>query len=77
VEIHLGILTGRAGWNEQDAIHRADLLTLGLGKKSLTLGASVRIDLVMLRSEKDGIVGTFLHADGAVNAFVGNEQGHG
>ena len=76
-DIHLRKLVERTGWNGQDAVHRADLLTLRLGEKSLAFGTSVGVDFVMLRPGNDGIVGTFRHADGAVDAFVGNEQGHG
>ena len=61
----------------RNAGHWADLHALGLVKVAYAFGAFVRVNLVNLRAHVDGLVGAFGLADVAVNAFVGNDQGHG
>jgi len=62
---------------ERDACDRAQELALRFFKVTDTLGALVRIDLVILVAHRNGIVGAFGFADVAVDAVVGNQKGHG
>src|SRR5690606_24349724 len=62
---------------ERDALDRADLLALRRVEVADALRAAVRIDLVDLRSLRDRLIGADRLADIAVDAFVGDDQGHG
>lgn len=64
-------------WVQNDAIHRADLDTLGRLIVTDALGAQVRVDLVDLIALKDRAIGAFRFAHIAVDAFVSNGQCHG
>ena len=57
----------------QDAIHRANLLALGLIVMPDTLRAEIGIDFINFFALRNGIVGAFWFAHIAVDAFVGNE----
>ena len=61
----------------RNAGHRADLHTLRLVKMTDALGALVRVDLVDLGPQKDGLVRALGLANIAVDALVGDDQGHG
>ena len=54
-----------------DTVYGAYLHTLGLIKKSDTLGAQIRIDNIRF-SFADGLIGTFGNAGSAGYAFIGN-----
>ena len=58
----------------QDAVHRADLLALGLIVMPDTLRAEVGIDFLNFFALRNGVVGAFWFAHNAVDAFVGNKQ---
>ena len=73
-QLFLGLLMLRV---QNDAIHRADLDTLGRLIVTDALGAQVRIDLVDLIALKDRAIGAFRFAHIAVDAFVSNGQCHG
>src|SRR5690606_9341360 len=62
---------------QRNAVHGADLLTLGLVEMADALGAQVRVDDVDFLALGDGPVRAFRFADVAVDAVVGNHQGHG
>jgi hypothetical protein len=62
---------------ERDAIHGADLLALRLVVVADAFGAQVGVDHVDLLSLGDGAVRTLGLADVAVDAVVGDDQGHG
>ena len=64
-------------WIDRDAGHRAELHALRLVEVADTLGALVRVDLVDLLAHRDGLVGALGFADVAVDALVGDQQGHG
>jgi hypothetical protein len=61
---------------EGDAIHWANLLALGFIKVTDTLGALVGVDDVNLVTLGDGTIRAFRLADVAIDALVGNHQGH-
>src|SRR5690606_30726099 len=61
---------------ERDAVHRAHLLTLGFVVVADAFGAQVGVDDVDLLALGDGAVGAFGFADVAVDAVVGDFQGH-
>src|SRR5690606_35447613 len=62
---------------QRNAVHGADLLTLGLVEMADALGAQVRVDDVDFLALGNGPVRAFRFADVAVDAVVGNHQGHG
>tara|TARA_R110000851_G_scaffold15429_1_gene51019 strand:+ start:6040 stop:6288 length:249 start_codon:yes stop_codon:yes gene_type:complete len=66
-----------AFWVEGDAVHWANLLALRLVVVAHALGAQVRVDDIDLLAWGDRIIGAFGLADVAINALVGNHQGHG
>src|SRR5688572_28319903 len=59
-----------------DAIHRADLLALGFVVMADALGAQVRVYDVDLFALGNGLVRAFGFADVAIDAVVGDDQGH-
>lgn len=59
-----------------DTFHRAEDLTLGFIKVSHAFGAAGRVDHVVLGPHMDGRVRALRFADVAVDAFVGDTQGH-
>jgi len=64
------------GGVERNAVDRADLLTLRRVEMADALGAAVGIDDVDLRPLRDRAVRAFGLADVAVDALVGDDQGH-
>ena len=60
-----------------DAGHWADLHALGLVEMADTFGAAFRVDLINLLAQENRLVGTFGFADIAIDALVGDHQGHG
>jgi hypothetical protein len=56
-----------------DAVHRADLATLGGVVVSHAFRAKGGVDHVDLRAYGDGVVGTLRFTDIAVDAFIGNQ----
>ena len=60
----------------QDAVHRANLLTLRLIVVSDALCAEVGVDFVNFLALRDGIIGAFGFAYVAVDALVGNKERH-
>src|SRR5882672_1311366 len=61
---------------QRDAIHGADFLALRAVVVADALGAFVRIDLVDLFALENGVVRALRLAHVAVDAFVGDHQGH-
>ena len=61
----------------RDAAHRADLHALRLVEVADAFGAARRVDLVDLRAHRDRLVRALGLAHIAVDAFVGDQQGHG
>lgn len=61
-------------WNTGDG---TDLNALRRFKVSYALGASMRIDLVVLFAHRNCLIGALRFAHVAVDAFVGDEQCHG
>lgn len=59
-----------------DAFHRAEYLTLGFIKVPHAFCAAGRVDYVVLRPHMYGRVRALRFADVAVDAFVGDTQGH-
>src|SRR5262245_1756226 len=64
------------GGVERNAVDRADLLALRRVEMADSLGAAVGIDDVDLRPLRDRAVRAFRLADVAVDALVGDDQGH-
>jgi hypothetical protein len=64
-------------WMNGNAGHGTHLHTLGFVEMTDTLGAFRRVDLVDLRPKVNGLVGAFRLAHVAVDALVGDHQGHG
>jgi hypothetical protein len=64
-------------WVDRNAGHGADLHALGLVKMTHTLGAFLRINLVDLGPQKDGLVRALGLADITIDALVSDDQGHG
>ena len=62
---------------DRDAAHRAQLHALRLVEVAHALGAALGIDLVDLLAHRDRLVGALGLADIAVDALVGDPQGHG
>ena len=62
---------------QRNAIYRADLLALRLVVMADALGAQVRVDDVNFFALRDRSVRALRLADVAVNAVVGDDQGHG
>ena len=61
---------------DRDARHRADLHALGFVKVSDTLGAFGRVDFVNFRAQINRLIGALGLTHIAVDAFVGDHQGH-
>jgi hypothetical protein len=61
---------------DENTFDRADELALMLGVMSDAFGAKLRVDLENLRALGDGAVRAFRFAYVAVDAFIGNHQGH-
>ncbi len=59
------------------ASHGTDLLALGLIEMPDALGAFIGIDLIDQGPHENGIIRTFRFADVAIDAIVGDHQGHG
>ncbi|KFC51122.1 hypothetical protein DK37_24595 [Halomonas sp. SUBG004] len=64
-------------WVEGNTVHRAHLLALRLVEVADALGAQIGVDHVNLLTGRDRVIRAFRFADVAVNAFVGDHQGHG
>jgi hypothetical protein len=63
-------------WIDRNTSHRTDLHTLGLIKVTHALCALVGIDFINFRAKVDRLIGAFRFADIAVDAFIGDHQGH-
>ena len=61
---------------ERYAVHRADLHALGLVEMAHAFGAELRVYDVDLGALGDGAVGALRFANVAVDAFIGDDQGH-
>ena len=59
-----------------DAVHRADLDTLGFVVVADAFGALVGVDFVDFRTLRNRFVRALGLANVAVDAFVGDHQGH-
>ncbi|MCY1513730.1 hypothetical protein D9M68_482420 [compost metagenome] len=77
VLVHQLILAFDMGLIEGNAVDRADLLALGLVVVADALGAEVGIDHVDLLALGNGAVWALGFADVAVDAVVGDLEGHG
>jgi hypothetical protein len=62
---------------DRNAGDRTDLHTLRLAEVADTFGAALRIDDVNLGAERDRLVRALRLANVAVDALVGDDQGHG
>ena len=62
---------------DQNAFDRTDFYALGRLKVAYAFRAAGRINNVELLSLKDRFVRAFGLADITIDAFVGNQQGHG
>ena len=60
-----------------DTGHRADLHALRLIKMTHAFGALVRVDLVDLGPQKNGLIRALGLADITIDALVGDDQSHG
>jgi hypothetical protein len=60
-----------------DALHRADGDALRGIEVADALGAATGIDDIDLHALGDGLIGAFRLADIAIDALVGDHQGHG
>lgn len=63
----------RIEWN---AVHRANLLALRFFVVTNTFRTFMRVDFVNLRPHKNRVIRAFGFTHVAVNAIVGNHQGH-
>jgi hypothetical protein len=61
----------------RNAIDRANLAALRRIEVAYALGTLARIDDVDLVALRNRVIGAFRFANVAVDAFVGNDQGHG
>ena len=61
---------------DRNAGHRAHLHALRFVKMANALGASGGVDLVNDLAQVNGLVGAFGFAHIAIDAFVGDHQGH-
>src|SRR6218665_1967211 len=77
VFLHQLVLALDTGLVEGDAVHRADLLALRLVVVADAFGAQVGVDHVDLFALGNRGVGALGLADVAVDAVVGDLQGHG
>ncbi len=59
------------------ASHGTDLLALGLIEMPDALSAFVRMDLIDQRPHEDGVIRALGFANVAIDAIVGDHQGHG
>ena len=62
---------------DRDARHRADLHALRFVKMADAFGAFFGVDLIDLLAQINRFVRAFGLADVAVDALVGDQQGHG
>src|SRR5690606_32705074 len=69
----LGFFPFRIDLNTLD---RTDDLTLRLAMVPDAFGALGRVDFIEIHPHIDGFIGTLRFADVAVDAFIGNQQGH-
>lgn len=60
----------------RDARHRTHLHTLGFIEMAHTLSALARVDFVNFWAEVDRLIGAFRFAYIAIDAFIGDHQGH-
>ena len=60
-----------------DALHRTHLVALRFAEVAHAFGAAFGIDDVNLRAHGDGVVGAFRLAHIAIDACVGDHEGHG
>jgi hypothetical protein len=63
-------------WIDWNASHWTHLDTLRLIKVPHALCALVGIDFINFRAEVDGLIGALRFADIAIDAFIGDHQGH-
>jgi hypothetical protein len=63
-------------WVDRNASHRTHLHTLRLIKVTYAFCALGRVDFVDFRAEVDRLIGAFRFADIAIDAFIGDHQGH-
>jgi hypothetical protein len=64
-------------WIDRDAGHRTQLHALRLVEVADAFGAAVGVDLVEVRPHADRGIRARRLADVAVDALVGDQQGHG